>query len=147
MSQRSSRALLNHLIETCNDGAHGFQHAADLVTDAALKTQFAELARSRARIADQLLPHAQRFGGDTASDGTAAAALHRKWMDVRSTWSSHDDRTILTEVQRGDAVTMAAFKDALDGVLPSSVRDLVERQYSELRGEHDQLGRSLTETK
>lgn len=31
MSDISSRAILNHLIETCKDGATGFQHAATLV--------------------------------------------------------------------------------------------------------------------
>lgn len=138
MSDLSSRALLNSLIETCRDGETGFRHAATLVSDAGLKTVFTDLARRRAQVAVELLPHAQRFGGSEAAEGTTAASLHRKWMDMRD-WSSHDDRAILAEVRRGHSMTVAAFKDALAGVLPASVREMVERQHAEILGEHDQL--------
>lgn len=139
MSDLSSRAILNNLIETCKDGESGFQHAAKLVSDAGFKTLFTDLARRRSQVAAELLPHAQRFGGSEAAEGTTAASLHRKWMDVRDNWSGHDDRAILAEARRGDSMTVAAFKDALAGVLPASVRDLVERQYAELRSAHDSL--------
>lgn len=145
MSQRSPRAVLNHLIETCRDGEHGFAHAAELVSDPTLKRLFADCAGRRAHAAADLLPHAQRLGGDEATAGTAAAAMHRRWMDMRSSVSGHDDRAILAEAQRGDAVTLAAFTEALQGALPSSVRDLVERQLVEVRDAHDELARTLTE--
>lgn len=138
MSDLSSRTLLNNLIETCRDGESGFQHAATLVGDASFKTLFTDLARQRAQVAAELLPHAQRFGGSEAAAGTTAASLHRKWMDMRD-WSGHDDRAILAEVRRGDSMTVAAFKDALAGVLPASVREMVERQYGEILGAHDEL--------
>lgn len=145
MSDTSSRALLNHLIETCKDGERGFQHAAELVSDPGLKALFNDFAGRRARAAADLLPHAQRLGGPAATDGTTAASVHRRWMDVRSNLSGHDDRSILREAQRGDATTVAAYQSALDGLLPPSVRDLVERQFAELRDTHDDLGRSIAE--
>ena len=139
MSEISSRAILNHLIETCRDGVHGFEHAAGLVADPAFKILFTDLAHRRSQLAAELLPHAQRFGGSEAADGTTAASLHRRWMDVRDNWSGHDDRAILAEARRGDSLTVASFKDALAGVLPASVRDMVERQYAEIRSGHDAL--------
>lgn len=139
MSETNSRTMLNHLIETCKDGESGFLHAAKLVGDAGFKALFTDLARRRSQVAAELLPHAQRFGGSEAADGTAAASLHRRWMDVRDNWSGHDDRAILAEARRGDSMTVAAFKDALAGVLPASVRDMVERQYAEISSAHDQL--------
>lgn len=142
MSERSARAVVNHLIESCRDGAHGFEHAAELVTDPALKALFADLARTHAGIAAELVPYAERLGGTAAADGTAVASLHRRWMDARSRMSGHDDRTVLAEAHRGDAVTMDAFKGALDGVLPSSVRDVVDQQYSKLRCGHEDLERA-----
>lgn len=145
MSDPNARAVLNHLIETCKDGEHGFLHAAELVGDPGLKTLLIDFAGRRARLADELLPHAQRLGGPAATDGTAAAAMHRRWMDVRSNLSGHDDRTILAEARRGDTVTLAAYKKALDGALPISVRDIVERHFAEVRHTHEDLDRSLTE--
>ena len=141
MSDLSSRAVLNHLIETCKDSEAGFRHAADLAGDPGFKTLFTDLARHRSQVAAELLPHAQRFGGSEAAEGTTAASLHRKWMDVRDNWSGHDDRAILAEVRRGNNMTMAAFRDALAGVLPASVRDIVERQYAEICSSSEGLAR------
>lgn len=143
MAESNSRTVLNHLIESCTDGEHGFRHAAELVTDPGLKSLFAAMAARRAQFAADLLPHAQRLGGAAAADGTAGATLHRRWMDVRSRLSDRDDRTVLAEVRRGDNVTVLAFKDAISGMLPATVRDLVERQYAEACGSHtyfDQFG-------
>lgn len=147
MSDPNARAVLNHLIETCKDGERGFRHAAELVSDPGLKALLIDFAGWRARLADELLPHAQRLGGSAASGGTAAAAMHRRWMDVRSNLSGHDDRTILAEARRGDTVTLAAYKKALEGALPISVRDVVERHFAEVRDTHDDLDRSLTEAR
>ena len=44
MAERTARAVLNHLIETCTDAARGFRSAADHVTDPALKTVFTDIA-------------------------------------------------------------------------------------------------------
>jgi len=139
MSDTSPRAILNHLIETCRDGVHGFEHAAGLVTDPAFKVLFTDLSRRRSHLAAELLPHAQRLGGSEAADGTTAASLHRTWMDVRSNLGAGNDLAVMAEARRGDAATVAAFKDAVEGALPATVRDLVERQYAEVRAAHEEL--------
>jgi uncharacterized protein (TIGR02284 family) len=140
MSEANASVVLNHLIETCRDGAKGFIAAADLVGDAKVKTLFTDIAAERARFAEDLLPFAQRLGGATAAAGSASASMHRRWMDIRSTISGHDDRAILAEVLRGDNVSVLAFKTALEGALPMSVRDVVERQYAVLCKEHERFG-------
>ena len=38
MTDRSERAVLNHLIETCKDAERGFRHVADYATDPAVKS-------------------------------------------------------------------------------------------------------------
>ena len=139
MSQASSRDVLNQLIESCRDGEHGFRHAASLVTDQTLQSLFNEMADQRQRFAAELLPHAQRFGDPAAAEGTAGAAAHRRWMGARSTLSGHDDGSMLAETRRGDALTVLAFKSAVERGLPATVRDLVERQFTELCHAHDQI--------
>jgi uncharacterized protein (TIGR02284 family) len=136
MTESSPRAILNGLIETCKDGERGFLHAAELVSDPALKTFFLEIAGRRSSFATQLLPHAQRLGGADTADGTAGATLHRKWMDVRSAFSFNDDQAAVAEAARGDSITVLAFKNAVEGALPATVRDLVERGYDEARASH-----------
>ncbi len=136
MTESDPRAVLNTLIETCKDGERGLLHAAELVKSPALKTFFTDTASRRAQLAAELLPHAQRLGGAETADGTTGATLHRKWMDVRSALSGHDDRAVAAEAERGDSITVLAFKRAVEGALPATVRDLVERGYDDVRASH-----------
>ncbi|MDO8678184.1 MAG: PA2169 family four-helix-bundle protein [Acidobacteriota bacterium] len=136
MTELSPRAVLNTLIETCKDGERGLLHAAELVSNPELKSFFTDTAYRRAQFATNLLPYAQRLGGAATADGTAAASIHRRWMDVRSAWSGHDDGAVVAEARRGDSVTVLAFKSAVEGALPATVRDLVEHEYAVVRESH-----------
>jgi uncharacterized protein (TIGR02284 family) len=136
MTESDPRTILNSLIETCKDGERGLRHAAELVKSPALKSFFTDTASQRAQFAAELLPHAQRLGGAGTADGTAGARLHRKWMNVRSALSRHDDRAVTFEAERGDSITVLAFKSAVEGALPATVRDLVERGYDDVRASH-----------
>ena len=131
MAIRNEHAVLNHLIESCRDGERGFRLAADRVAEASLKRAFGELADQRAGFARELLPHAQRLGGDAPAEGTRAAALHRRWIDIKDA-VLHSDAAIVTEVQRGNAITVNAYVDALGGLLPPESRDIIQRQYEAL---------------
>lgn len=139
MSERTARAVVNDLIETCRDGERGLQNAAALIKDGALETMLLDLAAERSGFAAALEPHAQRLGGDAAAQGTAAAALHRGWMDLKSVLTSHDDQAVMAEVVRGDALTLRVFADAISGILPPSIRDVVEEQERRLRAGHARI--------
>ena len=128
MADRTEREVLNHLIETCNDGEHGYLAAADYVKAPSLKSLFTELAVQRRDFAAALLPHAQRLGGDGASDGTNVGALHRGWMNLKGHMPGHQDHGIVTEAKRGEQAALHAYDDALNGMLPPTARDLVEQQ-------------------
>ncbi len=146
MAEQSSRAVLNHLIETCRDSERGYRAAADLVASETLNRQFLEMAEERSRFAEELRPHAQRLGGDEASDGTTGASLHRRWMDLKARLTHHDDQAVFAEVLRGDTVTLRTYETALSEVLPSSVRDLVEQQEQKVRQVHARLEALATKT-
>lgn len=139
MAGQTPRVVLNHLIETCRDSERGYRAAAELVASQALNAQFLELAEERARFAEELLLHAQRLGGDDASDGTTAAALHRRWMDLKARLTQHDDQAVFAEVLRGDTVTLRTYEVALGEVLPPTVREVVEEQEQAVRQVHGRL--------
>jgi len=143
MAERTARAVLNDLIESCRDAARGFHNAATLVIDPTLRTLLLELADERSAFAGELEPHAQRLGGAAAGEGTAAAAVHRGWMDVKSVLTSHDDQAVMAEVRRGDAVTVRAFANAIAGMLPPSIRDVVERQERRIHAGHARIGDAI----
>lgn len=131
---RSERDILNGLIEICRDGARGFQLAADHVDDPALKRLFADAAGQRERFAAELLPFAQRLGGESDTDGTARGTLHRRWMVLKDAISRHDERRVLDEALRGEAAAVGVYAEAITNLLPPNARPVVERQYEQIRG-------------
>ena len=144
MADRNERWMLNHLIETCKDGERGFRYAANHVQDPNVKALFLEIASQRERFASDLLPHAQRLGGPSDADGTAAAALHRGWITIKDALTGHDERAIIVEAERGEGAAASVYKDAIEGILPPTVRDLVERQYEDVVHSHERLRAFLT---
>ena len=139
MTDRSERAVLNHLIETCKDAERGFRHVAEHATDPAVKSLFLDIASQRARFAADLLPYAQRLGGAAAHEGTAAGALHRTWIDLRSAIFRNDSRAIVHEAERGETFSRGVFENALEGILPPTAREVVETPYAELRKTAERL--------
>jgi len=138
MADRSERAVLNRLIETCRDAEHGFRAAAEHVTHRPLQQMLLDMADQRAAFVRELLPYAQRLGGARDHDGTAAAAVHRTWMNVRHAMAG-TDVPVVKEVERGEQHARDAYRGAIDGLLPPTVREVVETQYAELQ----ELGKRL----
>ena len=139
MADQTPRLVLNHLIETCRDSERGYRAAAALVEGPTLKAQLLEMADERARFATELLPHAQRLGGDEAHDGTRTAAVHRRWMDLKSRLSPHNDQVVFAEVLRGDEATLRTYQVALEEYLPPAARELIETQAKKVRDVHERL--------
>ena len=139
MTDRSERAVLNHLIETCKDAERGFRHVAEHATDPAVKSLFLDIASQRERFAAELLPFAQRLGGANAHEGTAGGALHRTWIDLRSAIFRGDPVAVVHEAERGEHFSRGVYQNALDSMLPPTARELVESQYAELRKTADRL--------
>jgi uncharacterized protein (TIGR02284 family) len=139
MAERTEHWVLNHLIETCRDGERGFRFAAGHVTSPPVRELFAEAAAQRQRFAADLLPHAQRLGGDAPAEGTVPGALHRGWMTVMGALTQHDEKSILAEADRGDTAAANAYRDALEGFVHPTVRPLIEAQYGELIKMRDRI--------
>ena len=128
MAQKTERAVLNHLIETCRDAERGFRIAADEVEKPELKRLFLRLAEQRRNFAGELLPHAQRLGGASVGDGTTVATLHRAWIHVKAHLASNPDRAVLEEAARGERFALAAYDEAVNELVPPDARELIEAQ-------------------
>jgi uncharacterized protein (TIGR02284 family) len=139
MAERTERATLNHLIETCRDGERGFRYAANHVRDAEVKELFLAVADERERFAGELIPYAQRLGGHEEGEGSFAASLHRSWMGIRDAISRHDETAIIHEAERGERAAVSAYEDAINGMLPPAARDVIERQLDIVRRSHGRV--------
>ena len=139
MAARTERDTLNGLIEICRDGARGFRLAAEHVADPELKRLFAETASQRELFAAELLPYAQRLGGDSDARGTTRGALHRGWMVVKGAIQEYDEAAVLAEAVRGEAAAANTYADAVTSMLPPNSRPVIERQYHSIRSVQREL--------
>jgi uncharacterized protein (TIGR02284 family) len=139
MSETTERDTLNTLIETCRDGARGFQLAAEHVKSADLKEFFANAAQQRERFVAQLLPYAQRLGGGQDASGTAAGALHRGWMKFKDAITNYNEDAIMAEAERGDAAAANSYAEAVMGILPPDARPIIEAQHAAIRAAQREL--------
>jgi uncharacterized protein (TIGR02284 family) len=131
--------VLNDLIETCKDGEYGFNSCAEHAKAAELKNVFSVRAQDCRRAAEELQAQVVALGGKPDTSGTAAGAIHRGWVAVRSALTGYDDHAMLEECERGEDVAVKKYREAMEKPLPEAIRSLVERQALGAQRNHDQI--------
>ncbi len=122
-------SVLNDLIETCENGAHGFKTASEAVGNPAAKALFASRLPNIQRGESELKSEVRRLGGDPDSRGTIAGAIHRGWIDLKGAITGKNEEAIIMECERGEEHAAHVYEDALQKDLPPDTRAIVERQY------------------
>jgi len=137
---KNQNEIIDNLIETLKDGEEGFKQAAESVKDPQLKSLFSEYSQQRARFAVELRSKAQRPDErDSKISGSAAGALHRGWINLKSAITQGDDHAILAECERGEDSAVEEFTKALNDGLSAPVQEIVSRQYAEIKQAHDRV--------
>src|SRR5882762_7835659 len=138
--QKEIISTINSLIETLKDGQEGFKEAAEAVKDSDLKSLFSEFSEQRARFAAELQSEAMSLGETEPEESSSAAgAMHRAWIDLKSAVTSGDDHAILAECERGEDYAVKEYEKAMNDNLPAPLREIVSRQYSEIKNAHDRI--------
>lgn len=132
MDAKDTIATLNGLIETCENGVKGFQTAAEAVKGSEAKSVFVGRAKAIEQAEMALRAEVRLLGGDPEKGGTAAGAVHRGWIDLKSAITGGDDAAIITECERGEDVAVGHYESALKKSLPLDIRAIVDRQYQGL---------------
>jgi len=139
MDSKKAISTLNDLIEICRDGQNGFKEAAENVKSPDLKTFLNQIATERAQFVNQLQLEVRTLGGDPQKSGSATAAMHRAWIDIKGTLTGKDDHSILSECERGEDSAIEAYKDALKLDPPPNIRSTIERQFQSIKLVHDRV--------
>jgi uncharacterized protein (TIGR02284 family) len=140
---KKENTVLNNLLETLKDGQEGFKQAAEGISDPKLKSLFRDYSEQRSRFASALQVEARKFGEEKPeTNSSAAGALHRGWINLKSAITGGDEHAILAECERGEDSAVEEYKKALDDGLSPSAQQLVSRQFAEIKAAHDRI-RSL----
>jgi len=141
ISNHDAIELLNGLIETCKDGDAGFRTCADDVNSPQLKLFFQNRAQSCASAAQDLQQLVRTLGGVPGTHGDLTGFVHRRWVDIKSLLTSHDEAAVLEECERGEESAVGNYRYALEKDLPPDVRAVVERQYHGTLHNYEQVKR------
>lgn len=131
--------VLNDLLENARDGEYGFRTCAEQVETASAKQLFATRATGCQDAASDLSRLIMEYGGEPASGGTVAGALHRGWVQVKGSVGADSELSILESCERGEDTAIARYRKALKQTLPADVRAVVQRQAEGAQKNHDQI--------
>lgn len=122
-------STLNGLIETSKDGVNGFRSAAAAVKNPEAQQLFTSRASIIEHAAAELQAEVRRLGGEPETSGSAAATVHRGWLNLKAAITGKDEAAVITECLRGEELAVKRYEDALDAELPEETRAIVERQH------------------
>ena len=131
--------VLNDLLENARDGEYGFKTCAEQVETANAKQLFASRAEGCRQAGEELVRLIRQYGGEPASGGTAAGALHRGWVAVKGAVGADSELSILESCERGEDTAIARYRKALKQSLPADVRMVVQQQADGAQKNHDQI--------
>lgn len=135
--------VLNDLIEINNDRMAGFAQAAKELSekDLDLRTLFMELRTDSRENVHELGRSIHKCGGAVEMAMSGRGALHRMWLDLKSTVTGSDRKSILRECERGEDAIKKAYETALlpeSGLKPEYV-EIVKRQQEAIIASHNQV--------
>ncbi len=131
--------VLNDLIEVSKDREYGFNECAEHAESPQSKTTMSARARDCASGAAELQRLVANYGGKAETGGSAAGAMHRGWVSVRSALTSKDDVAVLEEAERGEDSALKKYREAAGKNLPADVAAIVAKQLQGAQANHDQI--------
>lgn len=142
MEPKEAIEVMEHLLELCADGVEGYRHAAEGMTDPALRRELHARSAEREEIVAVLTNALVELGHKPRHHGTVLGAAHRRWMDFLARAKHDPTLTLLDECARGEHDTIEAFVRAAGRPLPAPVLDVVRTQL----GRVIRAGAALRET-
>ena len=136
LDQLSQLLTLNH------DAEKGYQEAAEHVKDNELKSLFLVQSRQRAEYAQELDREIRALGGEPDNSTSIAADLHRAWINIKTTFTSDDDKAVVQECHRGDQEALNTYNSVLQETdLVASTRELLLRQKQSIDSANSTMAR------
>jgi uncharacterized protein (TIGR02284 family) len=134
-NQRVVKAL-GYLYRIVEAGERGYAVAATNVNNRALKILFRAYAQQRAKFKDKIFAEIQRLGGQAHPGSSLLGLIHRGRIDIFAALTigaENVEKMVLKEVMLGERVAIRAYEKTLKLDLPPETREIVARQFEEVR--------------
>jgi uncharacterized protein (TIGR02284 family) len=133
--------VLNDLVQINNDRIKGYEKAIEdsKNEDLGYDSLFDEMIHQSVQYKRQLIDEINMLGGDAdESSTTNSGKIYRTWMDVKSAFQGHSDKSALELCEFGEDAAQKAYKEALStDDLTATTRQLLLTQKAKLKESHD----------
>jgi uncharacterized protein (TIGR02284 family) len=141
----SRQASLSTLSAHLHDSQRGYDTGRRQTADRFLRIEFTELADKRATMATELDALLTRLGVQPQADGSTLGGVHRIVLDLQGKLFGKGRARVLREVVRGESMLEAAYAEALAEELPADARQVLKRQFRQVRATGDRYEAMLEE--
>jgi uncharacterized protein (TIGR02284 family) len=94
-----------------------------------VKNFFKNRAEERSRFARELRTEILTYGELPEDSGSFKGTLHRNWMNLKATFSSNNEETILSEALRGEKASLEEYNELLsNNKFPSRLIEMLREQ-------------------
>jgi uncharacterized protein (TIGR02284 family) len=133
---------LNHLIEVLNDGKKFYEEASTNVQRPDLKTLFAQMAKTKGAIANDLKTVVTaKDPSKTLQDdeGTFVGSFRKAYSEIRTKLSMDKNYAYIAELEAFEDRILAAFRDAAEKSDDMGVRTIAQRYMPQVLRDHAQM--------
>lgn len=124
---------LQGLLEKNYDAEKGFKTAMKDAKSTGLKSYLQSQSVTRGRFATELDQQIRSLNATPKENGSATGALHRAWIDIKSSVSGHTDEAVLEECIRGEKASVKEYEEKLaKNNFPPQIEGVLNNQLSEI---------------
>ena len=125
---------LNELLEKNYDAEKGYIDATQNVESNNLKMFFKSRATERSEFAKELRTEILQYGQIPTDSGTLKGTLHRNWMNLKTTFTSNDEKAILNEAIRGEEASLEEYNTLITARnLPPTIDGLIAKHRNAIQ--------------
>lgn len=133
VSHTETAGRLRELHQADLDSGRVFREAARVVSDDSVATICDDFGRKRENFAEELEQYLTEL--ESEDHASLAAVVHRAWLDLRASFSSHNPGAVLAEVLRGERRVRGAYEQATAALAGSPVLGLIQRHLREIKAD------------
>ena len=107
---------LNDLIQINHDRVAGYDRAVSEMKESdnlGTALIFEQYLKDSSTNINQLSQYVREMGGAPADSSTISGKVHRLWMDIKSTFATHDKESALESCIFGDSAAIKAYEAAI----------------------------------
>lgn len=125
---------LNELLEKNYDAEAGYKLAKDKVDSSRVKDFFNQQAQERYNFGHELKTEIKSFGQEPDKGTSFKGDAHRMWMNIKSTFSTDNEESMLEEAIRGEKAALEEYNEVLsDHSLPVSTKSVLSKHRDNIQ--------------